>query len=170
MASLPVVEHFQRYALERRVCRDGANPTENRVQLLGDLLLHAGPVNRALKLHGAQMDEAAAGVSQPPGFSALARSSFENGPRADEIGPDADDDEGEEDDEGSEGGEVEGPGGRSWAVARAAARAALVDGAVSKAAALHCMVLELIVTIVLEVCELARLPIHALDFALARKS
>jgi hypothetical protein len=99
------------------------------------------------------MDEAAASVCQPPGFSTLVSSSFENGPGTDENGPWTDDEEGEGySEECSEGGEEEGPGGRNWAVARAAARAALVDGAVSKAAALHCMVLELIVTIVLEVC------------------
>lgn len=152
MASLPVVEHFQRYALERRVCRDGANPTENRVKLLGDLLLHARLVNRALKLHGAQMDKAAAKISESLSFSSIpclsSEDEFEN---SDEVGIGTAQTEEEGNlEEGSE--DNDGTSQRQSAMAReATARASQVDGAVSKAAALHCMVLELILTIVLEV-------------------
>jgi hypothetical protein len=152
MASLPVVEHFQRYALERRVCRDGANPTENRVKLLGDLLLHARLVNRALKLHGVQMDKAAAKISESLSFSSIpCLSSEDESGMSNEFG-DGNAPFEEESNIGKDSEELGSSSRSRSAMEREAmARALQVDGAVSKAAALHCMVLELILTIVLEV-------------------
>jgi hypothetical protein len=135
---LPMREHFQKYSRERRVCRDGYCPPAMRLRHLRGLLCHA-PAVHALAGGGARGDDDA--VDAAEATAAAAASAVAAGAIG---GSGGDDDDGDESPTAGRGDDA------GWGLVPGS------DGAISAAASWHCITLEYLTTILLEVCPSSR--------------